>query len=105
MSAADLARVEAHLKEALKQSRHLQEMVTRSHAQPQDMPHAMPRGAEQSAAHSDTGATTQQPQTSREGLELSAALEQARQQIIKLQQVLSRFATHTFLLLYLLRSD
>ena len=75
-------------------------------AQAQDMPHAMPRGAEQSAAHSDTSATTQQPQTSREGLELSAALEQARQQIIILQQVLlSRFATHTFLLLYLLRSD
>jgi hypothetical protein len=66
----------------------------RSQAQPQAIPHPMPRGAEQSAhfarVHSGTGATSQQPQTSREGLEFSVELEQARQQIITLQQVLSR---------------
>ena len=102
MSAADLARVEAHLKEALKQSRHLQELVARSHAQPQDMPHAMPRGAEQSAECSDSGATSQQLQTSREGLELSVALENARQQIIILQQVLSSCYSHILLTIFAL---
>jgi hypothetical protein len=61
----------------------------RSQAQPAAIPHAIPRGAEQSAVHSGTGATSQQLQTSREGLELSVELEKARQQIITLQQVLS----------------
>ena len=64
----------------------------RSQAQPE----AMPRGAE-SAVHCDTGATSQQPQNSREGLELSVELEQARQHIITLQQVLLRCYLHIFL--------
>jgi uncharacterized membrane-anchored protein YhcB (DUF1043 family) len=55
----------------------------------------MPRGAEQSAVHSVTGATSQQPQTSREGLELSVELEQARQQIITLRQELEQKAAQT----------
>ena len=69
----------------------------RSQAQPEAIPHPMPRGAEQSAVHSGTGATSQQPQTSREGLELSVQLEQARQQIVTLQQVLSLCYLHSFL--------
>ena len=69
----------------------------RSQAPPQAVPQAMPRGAEQSAVHTDTGATSQQPQTSREALELSVELEQARQQITTLQQVLSRCYLHSFL--------
>jgi hypothetical protein len=67
----------------------------RSQAQPEAIPHLMPRGAEQSAVHSGTGASSQ-PQTSQEGLELSVELEQARQQIITLQQVLSRCYLHNF---------
>ena len=69
----------------------------RRQAQPEAIPHAMPRGAEQCAVHSGTGATSQQPQTSREGLERSVQLEQARQQIVTLQQVLSRSYLHNFL--------
>jgi hypothetical protein len=42
-------------------------------------------------------ATSQQPQTSHEGLELSVELEQARQQIITLQQVLLRCYLRNFL--------
>ena len=63
----------------------------------------MPRGAEQlSALHSGTDATSQQPQTSQDGLELSVELQQARQQIIALQQVLSRCYLRNFLnMLYL----
>jgi hypothetical protein len=68
----------------------------RSQAQPEAIPHPMPRGAEQSAGHSGTGATSQQPQTSREGLELSVQLEQARQQIVTLQQVLSLCCLQNF---------
>ncbi len=48
----------------------------------QAIPHEMPRRAEQSAV---------------EGLELSVELEQARQQIITLQQVLSRCYLHNLL--------
>ncbi len=110
-AAADFARVKAHLQEALKQSRHMQDLVVRpetgmgcaasssmrSQAQPEATRHPMPSGAEQSAVHSGTGATSQQPQTSREGLQLSVELEKARQQIITLQQVLSRCYLHNFL--------
>ena len=107
-AAADFARVKAHLQEALKQCRHLQDLVVRpetgmgcaasssmrSQGQPEAIPHAMPRGAEQSAVHS--GATSQQTQTSRERLELSVELEKARQQIVTLQQVLSLCYLHNF---------
>ena len=61
----------------------------RSQAQPEAIPHAMPRGAEQSAVNS--GTTSQQPKNSREGLELSVELEKARQQIVTLQQVVAAF--------------
>ena len=91
MSAAGLERVKAQLQEALDEARHLQELVASSQAPHQAVPQAMPRGAEQSAVHTETaGATSQQPQTSREALELSVELEQARQRITTLQQVLSR---------------
>ena len=67
----------------------------RSQAQPEAIPHAMPRGAEQSAVNS--GTTSQQPQTSREGLELSVELEKARQQIVTLQQVVAAFIISCYL--------
>jgi hypothetical protein len=108
---SDIAQVQAHLQEALKQSRHLQDLVASVKMRPEPA-HALPEkqsvpptaserppvdGArastrEETPVHSDT-ATSQQQQTRREQ-ELSVELEQARQQIKTLQQVLSRCYLH-----------
>jgi hypothetical protein len=99
---SDIAQVQAHLQEALKQSRHLQDLVASvkmrpepAHALPEKQsvpPTASERAPVETPVHSDT-ATSQQQQTRREQ-ELSVELEQARQQIKTLQQVLSRCYLH-----------
>jgi hypothetical protein len=106
---SDIAQVQAHLQEALKQSRHLQDLVASVKTRPEQahvLPGSVPPTAserapvdgarasnrEETPVHSDT-ATSQQQQTRREQ-ELSAELEQARQQIKMLQQVLSRCYLH-----------
>ncbi len=105
-----MAQVQAHLQEALKQSRLLQDLAaskeTRlepAHALPekQSVPPTTSERAPVDGEHvsnregtpvlSDT-ATSQQQQTRREQ-ELSVELEQARQQIKILQQVHCRVAT------------
>ena len=97
-----MAQVHAHLQEALKQSRHLQNLVGGVETRPEQL-HVIPAkrsvpptaserapstNRQETPVHSDTP-TSQQQQTRREQ-ELSVELEQARQQIKILQQVLSR---------------
>ena len=104
-----MARMQAHLRDALKQCRQLQDLVASVETRPEQV-HALPAkrsvpptaserapvdGArasnrQETPVHSDT-ATSQQQQTRREQ-ELSAELEQARQQIK--MQVLSRCYLH-----------
>ena len=101
-----MAQVHAHLQEALKQSRHLQNLVGGVETRPEQV-HAIPAkrsvpptaserapstNRQETPVHSDTP-TSQQQQTRREQ-ELSGELEQARQQIKILQQVLSRCYLH-----------
>ena len=101
-----MAQVHAHLQEALKQSRHLQDLVGGVETRPEQV-HAIPAkrsvpptaserapstNRQETPVHSDTP-TSQQQQTRREQ-ELSVELEQARQQIKILQQVLSRSYIH-----------
>ena len=90
-----LTQVHALLQEALKQSRHLQNLVGGVETRPEQVsvpPTASERAPstnrQKTPVHSDTP-TSQQQQTRREQ-ELSVELEQARQQIKILQQVLSR---------------
>ncbi len=97
-----IAQVHAHLQEALKQSRHLQDLVASVKTRPEQanvlpakrsVPHtASERAPVETPVHSDA-ATSQQQQTRREK-ELLVELEQARQQIQTLQQVLSRCYLH-----------
>ena len=97
-----IAQVHTHLQEALKQSRDLQDLVASVKTRPEQAnvlpaersvpPTASERAPVETPVHSDT-ATSQQQQTRREQ-ELSVELEQARQQIKMLQQVLSRCYLH-----------
>jgi hypothetical protein len=110
-----MEQMQAHLRDALKQCRQLQDLVASVETRPEQV-HALPAkrsvyhsvpptaserapvdGArasnrEETPVHSDT-ATSQQQQTRREQ-ELLVELEQARQQIKILHQVLSRSYLH-----------